>query len=128
MATTLLTGSIPLDGTNRVQVAGPELTMAARVVLKGASAAMAGQVVVSEVTPGEGFGLSSTHPSDVGQIVYFDVVETDASRAEAEAFAVMKAAKLAEILAQQAAAEAAAYAAAQEAEAKAKAAGEQPPA
>ena len=128
MATTLLTGSIPLDGTNRVQVAGPELTMAARVVLKGASAAMAGQVVVSEVTPGEGFGLSSTHPSDVGQIVYFDVVETDASRAEAEAFAVMKAAKLAEILAQQAAAEAAAYAAAQEAEAEAKAAGEQPPA
>ena len=134
MATTLLTGSIPLDGTNRVQVAGPELTMAARVVLKGASAAMAGQVVVSEVTPGEGFGLSSTHPSDVGQIVYFEVVETAASRAEAEAFAAMKAAKHQEMMAQQvvwqaeAAARAAAYAAAQEAEAKAKAAGEQPPA
>ncbi len=94
MATTVLTGSIPLNGTNRVSVAAPELTLAAQVVLKGASRAMAGQVVVSEVTPGEGFGLSSTHPSDVGQIVYFDVIETDASRAAAEAFLAQKAANL----------------------------------
>ena len=94
MATTVLTGSISLNGTNRVGVTAPELTLAAQVVLKGASRAMAGQVVVSEVTPGEGFGLSSTHPSDVGQIVYFDVIETDASRAAAEAFLAQKAANL----------------------------------
>lgn len=94
MATTILTGSIPLNGTNRVQITAPELTLAAQVVLKGASRAMAGQVVVSEITPGEGFGLSSTHPSDVGQIVYFDVIETDASRAAAESFLEQKAANL----------------------------------
>lgn len=94
MATTILTGSIPLNGTNRVQITAPELTLAAQVVLKGASRDMAGQVVVSEITPGEGFGLSSTHPSDVGQIVYFDVIETDASRAAAEAFLAQKAANL----------------------------------
>ena len=115
MATTLLTGSIPLDGTNRVHVTAPELKLAAQVVLKGASRAMAGQVVVSEVTPGEGFGLSSTHPSDVGQIVYFDVIETDASRAAAEAFMAQKAANLKKILDAEAAAKAAAEAAAAEA-------------
>lgn len=114
MATTLITGSIPLDGTNRVHVSAPELTMAAQVVLKGASGAMEGQVVVSEVTPGEGFGLSSTDARDVGQIVYFDVVETDASRAEAAAFAAKKAAQLAEVEAQLAAIAAAAAAPAEQ--------------
>ena len=110
MATTILTGSIPLNGTNRVQITAPELTLAAQVVLKGASGAMAGQVVVSEITPGEGFGLSSTHPSDVGQIVYFDVIETDASRAAAEAFLAQKAANLRAMQAAEAAAKAAAEA------------------
>lgn len=108
MATTVLTGSISLNGTNRVSVTAPELTLAAQVVLKGASRAMAGQVVVSEVTPGEGFGLSSTHPSDVGQIVYFDVIETDASRAAAESFLAQKAANLRAILDAEAALKAAA--------------------
>jgi len=37
------------------------------------SAAMKGIVIVSEITPGEGVGLSSTSSDDVGMIVYFDV-------------------------------------------------------
>jgi hypothetical protein len=117
MATTLITGSIPLNGTNRVQITAPELTLAAQVVLKGASGGMAGQVVVSEVTPGEGFGISSTDSRDVGQIVYFEVVETVASRAAAAEFEAMKAAQLAEVEAFQA-----------EFMARAAAAAEQPPA
>lgn len=108
MATTLLTGSISLNGTNRVSVTAPELTLAAQVVMKGASGGMAGQVVVSEITPGEGFGISSTDSRDVGQIVYFDVVETDASRAAAEAFLAQKAANLRAILDAEAAMKAAA--------------------
>ena len=108
MATTLITGSISLNGTNRVQITAPELTLAAQVVMKGASGGMAGQVVVSEITPGEGFGISSTDSRDVGQIVYFDVVETDASRAAAEAFLAQKAANLRAILDAEAAMKAAA--------------------
>jgi hypothetical protein len=37
------------------------------------SSAMKGIVIVSEITSGEGFGLSSTSPDDVGMLVYFDV-------------------------------------------------------
>jgi hypothetical protein len=45
------------------------------VTLKGASGPLKGTIVVSEITPGAGFGLSSTSALDVGVILYFDVVE-----------------------------------------------------
>ena len=69
----LVSGSIALNGTERVNV--PILTITAnhRVFLKMVSSTMKGIVVVSEVTAGEGFGLSSSSPEDVGMIVYFDV-------------------------------------------------------
>ena len=69
----LVTGSIALNGTARCQVAVPSITLNHRVFLKMVSAAMKGVVVVSEITSGEGFGLSSTSPDDVGMLVYFDV-------------------------------------------------------
>lgn len=72
----LVSGSIELNGTSRCQVAVPEITIAHRVFLKMVSSAMKGSVVVSEITAGEGFGLSSTSSDDVGMLVYFDVYLT----------------------------------------------------
>jgi len=69
----LVSGSIALNGTQRAEVTVPAITVNHKVFLKMVSAAMKGVVVVSEITPGEGFGLSSTSPDDVGMIVYFDV-------------------------------------------------------
>jgi hypothetical protein len=69
----LVTGSIALNGTSRCQVTVPEITVAHKVFLKMVSAAMKGVVVISEITVGEGFGLSFTSPDDVGMLVYFDV-------------------------------------------------------
>ena len=69
----LVSGSIELKGTERVTVTVPAITLDHKVFLKMVSAAMKGVVVISEITPGEGFGLSSSSPDDVGMIVYFDV-------------------------------------------------------
>jgi len=69
----LVTGSIALNGTNRCQVAVPAITVNHKVFLKMVSSAMKGVVVVSEITSGEGFGLSSTSSDDIGMLVYFDV-------------------------------------------------------
>jgi hypothetical protein len=69
----LVTGSITLNGTERQNVTVPEITLNHKVFLKMVSSAMKGIVIVSEITPGEGFGLSSSSSDDVGMIVYFDV-------------------------------------------------------
>jgi hypothetical protein len=69
----LVSGSIALDGTTRCQVSVPAITPEHKVFLKMVSSAMKGVVVVSEITSGEGFGLSSTSSDDVGMLVYFDV-------------------------------------------------------
>jgi len=69
----LVSGSIALDGTTRCQVSVPTITPEHKVFLKMVSSAMKGVVVVSEITSGEGFGLSSTSSDDVGMLVYFDV-------------------------------------------------------
>ena len=68
-----MSGSIALDGTSRCQVSVPAITPQHKVFLKMVSSAMKGIVIVSEITSGEGFGLSSTSPDDVGMLVYFDV-------------------------------------------------------
>ena len=72
---TVLSGSVPLRGTSRVEISSDKVTATCRVSLKGASGPLKGTIVVSEITPGVGFGLSSTSPQDVGVILYFDVVE-----------------------------------------------------
>lgn len=72
---TVLSGSVPLRGTSRVEISSDKVTATCRVLIKGASGPVKGSVVVSEMTPGIGFGLSSTSSEDVGVIVYFEVVE-----------------------------------------------------
>jgi hypothetical protein len=46
---------------------------------------MKGVVIVSEILADVGFSLSSSSPEDVGQIVYFDVVESEGAKAKWEA-------------------------------------------
>lgn len=75
MSTVLVSGSVPLQGTSRVEITSDKVTAGSRVSLKGASGPLKGTIVVSEMTPGAGFGLSSTSAQDVGVIIYFDVVE-----------------------------------------------------
>jgi hypothetical protein len=72
---TVLSGSVPLRGTSRVEISSDKITTTCRVLIKGASGPVKGSVVISEMTPGVGFGLSSTSAEDVGVIVYFEVVE-----------------------------------------------------
>jgi hypothetical protein len=71
----LLSGSIELNGTARVEITSELVTRTSRVFLKGTSGPVKGSVVISEMTPGIGFGLSSTAPEDVGVIIYFDVTD-----------------------------------------------------
>ena len=75
MSSVVLSGSVPLQGTSRVDITSDKVTATCRVSLKGASGPLKGTIVISEMTPGTGFGLSSTSAQDVGVIVYFDVVE-----------------------------------------------------
>lgn len=73
----LVSSGIELNGLMRVSIPVPSIQASSRLVLKGCSAALSGTLIVSEIIPGVGVGLSSTSPSDVGQTVYFDVVEPD---------------------------------------------------
>lgn len=75
MSGVVLTGSIPLQGTSRVEVTSTNVTAGCTVSLKGASGPLKGTIVISEITPGVGFGLSSTSTADMGTIIYFDVME-----------------------------------------------------
>lgn len=98
------TGGIELNGVMRVHVGVPSIQPYCQILLKGLSRPIQGTIILSEILASNGFGVSSTHPDDVGQTVYFDVIEVDGARERWEA--------------QQAAVRAAAEA---EAEAKAKA-------
>lgn len=73
----LVTGGIELNGTERVEIPVPAITGDSKILLKSVSTAMKGIVVVSEITPGVGFGLSSTSADDVGMTVYFDVLSPE---------------------------------------------------
>jgi hypothetical protein len=101
------TGGIELNGVMRVHVGVSSIQPYCQILLKGLSRPIKGTIILSEILASNGFGISSTHPDDVGQTVYFDVIEVDGARERWEA--------------QQAAAAAAA-----EAEAKAKAEAETP--
>ena len=69
----VISGSIVLDGTTRVEVISDKITATCTVFLKGCSGPILGSIVISEMTPGVGFGMSSTNPNDSGVILYFDV-------------------------------------------------------
>ena len=73
----LVRGGIELNGTARVTVTVPEITLTARIRLQSVSGPMNGTIVVSEITPGVGFSLASTSDQDKGQTVMFDVIRGD---------------------------------------------------
>ena len=79
MSTVAVSGSVPLTGVSRVEVTSEKVTAGCTVSLKGATGPLKGTIVVSEITHGVGFGLSSTSPQDVGTIIYFDVIEPSSS-------------------------------------------------
>ena len=107
------TGGIELNGVMRVHVGVPSIQPYCQVLLKGLSTPIKGTIILSEILASNGFGISSTHPEDIGQTVYFDVIEVDGARERWES--------------QQAAAAAAAAAEAEaKAQADAKAAAETP--
>jgi len=71
----VVSGSIELNGVLRVEITSDLVTATSRVFIKGSSGAIKGTIVISEMSPGVGFGLSSTDPADTGVIVYFDVLD-----------------------------------------------------
>ena len=71
----VVSGSIELNGPTRVEITSDLVTASSRVFIKGSSGPIKGTIVISEMSPGVGFGLSSTDPADTGVIVYFDVLD-----------------------------------------------------
>jgi hypothetical protein len=71
----ILSGSITLNGKVRAEIISDKITLTSRVFLKGLSGPIKGTIVISEMTVGVGFGLSSTSEEDINVIVYFDVIE-----------------------------------------------------
>ena len=71
----VVSGSIELNGVLRVEITSDLVTATSRVFIKGSSGPIKGTIVISEMSPGVGFGLSSTDPVDTGVIVYFDVLD-----------------------------------------------------
>jgi hypothetical protein len=78
-------GGIELNGIMRVHVGVPSIQPYCQVLLKGLSRPIQGTIILSEILASNGFGISSTHPDDVGQTVYFDVIEVDGARERWEA-------------------------------------------
>jgi hypothetical protein len=71
----VVSGSVELNGIMRVEITSELVTLTSRVFIKGSSGPIKGTVVISEMSPGVGFGLSSTDPADTGVIIYFDVLD-----------------------------------------------------
>jgi hypothetical protein len=79
------TGGIELNGVMRVHVGVSSIQPYCQVLLKGLSRPIKGTIILSEILASNGFGISSTHPDDVGQTVYFDVIEVEGARERWEA-------------------------------------------
>lgn len=60
-------GTAQINGTQLVQILVPEIT-ANNQILFVSSIGNSGVIVRSEITPGEGFGISSTDPNDQGTV------------------------------------------------------------
>jgi hypothetical protein len=78
-------GSTLLNGFSRSEVTVSDIEPYHEVILMSVSGSMKGVVIVSEILANVGFSLSSSSPDDVGQIVYFDVVESEGAKAKWEA-------------------------------------------
>jgi hypothetical protein len=63
----LAEGTAQINGTELVQILVPEITATSQVLFTS-STGNAGIIVRSEITPGEGFGISSTDPNDQGTV------------------------------------------------------------
>lgn len=61
----LAEGTTQINGTQLVQILVPEITATSQVLFTS-STENAGIIVRSEITSGEGFGISSTNPDDQG--------------------------------------------------------------
>jgi len=70
-----ISGGVELNGLLRVSISVPSILSTCQLVLKGVSSSLKGTIIVSEIIPGVGIGISSTSPDDIGQTVYFDIVE-----------------------------------------------------
>lgn len=63
----LAEGTTQINGTQLVQILVPAITATSQVLFTS-STGNAGIIVRSEITPGEGFGISSTNPDDQGTV------------------------------------------------------------
>jgi hypothetical protein len=63
----LAEGTAQINGTQLVQILVPNITATSQVLFTS-SVGNAGIIVRSEITPGEGFGISSTNPDDRGTV------------------------------------------------------------
>ena len=63
----LAEGTTQINGTQLVQILVPALTATCQVLFTSWTG-NAGIIVRSEITPGEGFGISSTNPHDQGTV------------------------------------------------------------
>ena len=63
----LAEGTAQINGTQLVQILVPEITATSQVLFTS-STGNVGILVRSEITPGEGFGISSTDPNDQGTV------------------------------------------------------------
>jgi len=63
----LAEGTAQINGTELVQILVPEITATSQVLFTS-STGNEGIIVRSEITPGEGFGISSTDPNDQGTV------------------------------------------------------------
>ena len=68
-------GSVVLNGKNLVQLCVPQIDHRYIRVIRGVSGPMEGTIVFNEITPGTGFGISSTSEKDIGQIVHIQVYD-----------------------------------------------------
>ena len=75
MSYLIASGSIQLNGINLVQIKVPEIQSEFIRVIRALSSPIEGTIVFNEITPGIGFGISSTSSKDVGQIVYIEVYD-----------------------------------------------------
>jgi len=63
----LAEGTAQINGTQLVQILVPEITATSQVLFTS-STGNAGIIVRTEITAGEGFGISSTNPDDQGTV------------------------------------------------------------
>ena len=63
----LAEGTTQVNGTQLVQILVPNITATSQVLFTS-SVGNAGIIVRNEITPGEGFGISSTNPDDRGTV------------------------------------------------------------